>query len=89
MFSDVEGQEFLDGMLAEITGRIVIPMISGGLKSPEETFRTLEDKYTVQLERLRGPQRKQQRMSVREVKRSIRFIAALNRVNDDVDMKPA
>ena len=89
MFSGVEGQEFLDGMLAEITGRIVIPMISGGLKSPEETFRTLEDKYTVQLERLRWPQRKQQRMSVRELKRSIRFIAALNRVNDDVDMKPA
>ena len=88
-YPDEEGQEFMDGMPAEIAGRIVIPMISCGLENPQEHFRRLDDKYTVQLERLSGALRKQQGVSVREVNRSKRFIAALNWVNDNVDMNSA
>ena len=88
-YPDEEGQKFLDGMPAEIARRIVIPMISGGLENPQEHFRRLDDKYNVQLERLSGALRKQQGMSVREVNRSKRLIAALNWVNDNVDMNSA
>ena len=81
--SDYEGCELLDGMPAEIAGRIVIPMISGGLMSPRAQFLKLDQIYTYRLRVLKTNPAIQDKMVVqkvlRKVHRSKRFIAALNR----------
>ena len=70
---------FLDGMPAEIAGRIVIPMISGGLMSPQAEFLKLNKKYSSMLKNLKANSEKQDEISVKKMQRSKRFIAALNR----------
>ena len=81
--SNYEGQELLDGMLAEIAGRIVIPMISGELMNPREQFLKLDQIYTHRLRMLKTNPAIQDEMVVQKVlqkvHRSKRFIAALNR----------
>ena len=74
-----KAQEFLDGMPAEIAGRIVIPMISGGLMSPQAEFLKLNKKYSSMLKNLKANSEKQDEISVKKMQRSKRFIAALNR----------
>ena len=77
--SNEKAQDFLDGMPAEIVGRIVIPMISGGLMNPRAEFLKLNQKYTNMLKMLKANSEKQDEMSVKRMQRSKRFIAALNR----------
>ena len=77
--SNEKAQDFLDGMPAEIAGRIVIPMISGGLMNPRAEFLKLNQKYTNMLKMLKANSEKQDEMSVKRMQRSKRFIAALNR----------
>ena len=80
-------QEPLDGMVAEIAGRIVLPMISGGLTNPRAQFLKLDERYNFTLQLLELPVNPehqgrisvQRAQSVQSVHRSKRFIAALNR----------
>ena len=80
--STVGELEPLDGMLAEIAGRIVLPMISGGLTNPRAQFQKLDEInnfYLIMLELLSVNPEHQGRISVQSLHRSKRFIAALNR----------
>ena len=80
-------QEPLDGMVAEIAGRIVLPMISGGLTNPRAQFLKLDERYNFMLQMLelpvnpehQGRIRAQMVQKAQSVYRSKRFIAAHNR----------
>ena len=79
--------EPLDGMVAEIAGRIVLPMISGGLTNPRAQFLELDERYNFTLQMLELPVNPehqgrisvQRAQRVQSVHRSKRFIAALIR----------
>ena len=79
--------EPLDGMAAEIAGRIVLPMISGGLTNPRAQFLELDERYNYMLLLLKLPENPEHQgrislqrvQKMQSVQRSKRFLAGLNR----------